>query len=126
MPKLRSHIGDKVTYKPPLSAQRQGAPNHIGKIEDEVWAINSQRDPQQHQHNDPNCWGDYAFCSQLIKWQQGGYSIRLTYYRLPCGGSHWQYAGQTSIETKPSTIRTLLKQTLEKTDWFTKPDRATD
>jgi hypothetical protein len=86
MPRLRSHIGDQVKYKPPLSARKQGAPNRIGRIEDEVWAIDAQRDPPKHDHNDPNCWGDYAFCSQLIKWDEGG-SIRLTFYRLPCGES---------------------------------------
>jgi hypothetical protein len=63
MPRLRDHIGDKVTYRPPLSAQKQGAPNRIGDIIDEVWAIDSQRDPPKHEHNDPHCWGDYAFCS---------------------------------------------------------------
>jgi hypothetical protein len=126
MPRLRDHIGDKVTYRPPLSAQKQGAPNRIGDIIDEVWAIDSQRDPPKHEHNDPHCWGDYAFCSQLIEWQEGGHSIRLTYYRLPGGGDRWQYAGQTTIETKPSTIRALLTKTLEKADWFTKRDRATD
>ena len=45
MPRLRDHIGDKVTYRPPLSAQKQGAPNRVGKIIDEVWAIDPQRDP---------------------------------------------------------------------------------
>ena len=39
MPRLRDHIGDKVTYRPPLSAQKQGALNRIGEIIDEVWAI---------------------------------------------------------------------------------------
>jgi hypothetical protein len=83
MPRLRDHIGDKATYRPPLSAQRRGAPNRIGKIIDKVWAIDSQRDPLKHEHNGPHCWGDYALCSQLIEWQEGGHSIRLTYYRLP-------------------------------------------
>ena len=126
MPRLRDHVGDKVIYAAPLSARRQGAPKRVGVIEGEVWAIDAQRDPPKHTHSDPNCWGDYAFCSQLIKWEEGGYSIRLTYYRLPCGGDHWQYAGQTSIETKPSTIEKLLKKTLESGDWFQKPDRKTD
>jgi hypothetical protein len=76
MPRLRDHIGDKVTYRPPLSAQKQGALNRIGEIIDEVWAIDSQRDPPKHEHNDPHGWGDYEFCSQLIEWQEGGHSRR--------------------------------------------------
>jgi hypothetical protein len=56
-PRLRDHIGDRVTYRPPLSAQRQGAPNRIGKIIDEVWAIVSQHDPPKHEHNDPHSGG---------------------------------------------------------------------
>lgn len=126
MTQLRGHVGDKVVYKPPLSAQRQGAPKRVGKIIDEVWAIEAQRDPPIHTHNEPHCWGDYAFCSQLIEWQAGGHSIRLTYYRRPCGKETWQYAGQTSIETQPSTIKTLLTKTLAQSEWFTKGGRATD
>ena len=123
MPKLRSHICDPVKFKAPLSARHKGAETYRhGKIIDEVWAIESQRDPPKHEHNDPNCWGDYAFCSQLIEWKDGWYSIRLAYYRLPCGGSHWQFASQTTIETYPSTIKALFERTLEKPDWFTKPE----
>jgi hypothetical protein len=126
MPKLRDHVGDKVVYRPPLSAQRLGAQKVVGRIIKEVWAIEAQRDPPKHTHSEPHCWGDYAFCSQLIEWQAGGHSIRLTYYRRPCGKENWQYAGQTSIETKPSTIKVLLRKTLDQTEWFTKSDRATD
>jgi hypothetical protein len=125
---LRSHIGDKVEFKPPLSARARGAQSRIGKIVDEVWAREEQRDPdpKKHDHDDPNCWGDYAFCSQLIEWQEGGHSIRLAYYRLPCGKDHWQFAGQTTIETRPSTIKLLMERTLAKTEWFTLSERNTD
>src|SRR5450759_1440022 len=50
MPRLRDHTGDKVTYKAPLSAQRQGAPKRIGIIMGEVWANDAQRDPPKHTH----------------------------------------------------------------------------
>jgi hypothetical protein len=122
MPKLESRIGRKVVFRPPLSAQKLGAPNLLGKIVDEVWADDAQRDPPTHGHDDPYCWGDYAFCSQLIEWQDGGYSIRLAYYRLPCKGLRWQFASQTTIETKPSIVKPLLERTLARTDWFAKPE----
>jgi hypothetical protein len=86
MPKLRSHIGNKVTFTPPVTAQRRGARSQVGRIVDEVWALESQRDPPAHVHDDPNCWGNYAFCSQLIEWEMGGHSIRLAYYGLGVPG----------------------------------------
>ncbi len=123
---LRSHIGDPVTFNAPITARRLGAGARKGKIIDEVWAIESQRDPPKHTHKDANCWGDYAFCSQLIEWQEGGHSIRLAYYWRPCVKDNWLFAGQTTIETKPSTIRALMEQTLAKPEWFTKSERSTD
>lgn len=124
MPKLESHIGRKVEFRPPVSAQKRGAENNkkVGKIVDEVWADEAQRDPPIHDHDDPECWGDYAFCSQLIEWEEGGFSIRLAYYHLPCKGDRWQFASQMTVETKSSIIKLLLERTLAKTDWFTKPE----
>lgn len=124
MPKLESNIGKKVTFKAPPTLRSQGALPHVGKIVDEVWADEAQRDPPPHDHVDPHCWGNYAFCSQLIEWENGGYTIRLAYYRLPCRGSRWYFASQTTIETYASTIKALMNRTLEKVDWFTKPERA--
>jgi hypothetical protein len=125
MPYLKSTIGKPVKYGPPKSAQKLGASKRVGKVVDEVWAIDSHRDPPKHEHNDPNCWGNYAFVSQLIEWQDG-YSIRLTYYHLSCGAPFWRFGGQTSIEAKLSTIKLLLAQTLDKADWFTRQERSTD
>ena len=116
MPKLKSHIGQKVQYGPPASTRR-GA-NLVGEIVDEVWAIEAQRDPPEHDHDDLNCWGDYAFCSQLIQWQNGGYSIRLAYYHLPCKGPVWKFASQTTVDTKPSIIKPLRERTLAKAIGF--------
>ncbi|MGA9602537.1 MAG: hypothetical protein WBQ82_00315 [Methyloceanibacter sp.] len=107
-----------------MSARERGAKDCVGKIIDEMWAIESQRDPPPHTHDDPDCWGDYAFCSQLIEWQDGGHSIRLAYYHLPCKGTHWRFASQTTVETKLSTIKRLLERTLAKTHWFTKRDKS--
>ena len=119
---LESKIGKAVKFGPPRDAHRKGANTRNGKIVDEVWAIESQRDAQKHvPHHHVDCWGDYAFCSQLIEWENGGYSIRLAYYRQRCGEDHWEFASQTTVETIPTTIKALLERTLAKTDWFTKP-----
>jgi hypothetical protein len=126
MPKLASQIGKAVRYHSPPSVN---GPDLIGKIVDEVWADEAQRDPQMHTHDDPYCWGHYAFCSQLIKWEDppmiaGTYSIRLAYFRLPCKGGKWKMASQTTVEYWPSTIKLLLERTLAKTDWFIGPGKA--
>jgi hypothetical protein len=118
---LETKIGKPVNYGAPRDVHRKGGKGVTGKIIDEVWAIEAQRNAPKHTHNDPNCWGDYAFCSQLIQWDEGGHSIRLAYYRQRCGEDHWEFASQTTIETVPTTIKALLERTLEKADWFTKP-----
>jgi hypothetical protein len=125
MPKLESHIGRPVKYEPPLTLQRGGvAKALIGEIVDEVWADESQRDPPAHDHDKPDCWGDYAFCSQLIKWQDGTYSIRLAYYRRACKSERWRFASQTTVEYWPSIIKLLLEPTLAKKEWFEGPGKA--
>jgi hypothetical protein len=120
--KLESHIGRKVTFGPPETMP--DAPNREGEIVDEVWADEAQRDPVAHNHDNPHCWGHYAFCSQLIRWGDGTYSIRLAYYRRPCKGGRWRFASQTTVETWPSTIKLLLERTLEKKEWFEGPGKA--
>jgi hypothetical protein len=125
---MKSTIGKPVKYGPPDSAKKLGAAERGGgKVVDEVWAIDAQRDAAKHDHpHDPDCWGDYVFLSQLIAWPCGGHAIRLTYYHQRCGSDSWLYGGQTSIESIPSTIKTLLEKTLNKADWFTRQERATD
>lgn len=118
-PELRSHIGNRVRFKAPVSLQPLGAPDRTGKIVDEVWADESQRNPVFHDHKDPHCWGHYAFCSQLIEWDDGRRTIRLAYYRLACRGPYWRFAGQTTIETFPSILKSLMERTLSKAEWFT-------
>ncbi len=121
MPKLESHIGKTVTVR--ASPSVRDGKKRVGKIVDEVWPDDSQLDPRRHGHDEPNCWGYYAFCSQLIEWEDDGYSIRLAYYRRPCKGARWQFASQTTINTSPRTVRQLLERTLARIDWFTKPGR---
>jgi len=64
------------------------------------------------------CWGDYAFCAQLIAWDNGWRSIRLAYYRRICGQKKWLYASQMTVDSFPPTIKTLLEKTLAKGHWF--------
>ena len=65
--------GKKVRFRAPKGV----AGGLKGEVVDEVWASDSQLDAPKHvPDHDLACWGDYAFCSQLIKWDNGGYSIR--------------------------------------------------
>jgi len=63
-------------------------------------------------------WGDYSFCSQLIKWDSGEYSIRLAYYRRRIGEDWWEFASQTTVSSDWRTIKELLGLTLAKKSWF--------
>jgi hypothetical protein len=112
---LSSRIGRSVRF---------GAPKGIAggagyeTIVDEVWAdpdINASPPRPPEEEGD---WGDYSFCSQLIKWNHGGYSIRLAYYRRRCGEDWWEFASQTTVNSDWKTIKALFERTLEKEAWF--------
>ncbi len=100
----------------------------MGKIVDEVWADDtlnlSPLHPQPCQRG-PHCWGDYSFCAQLIRWNDGhhdyehsDHSIRLAYYRRRCGEDWWEYASQMTVTSECGEIKKLLEVTLAKTKWF--------
>jgi hypothetical protein len=96
-----------------------------GKIVDEVWVDPWLDETPVHPpgctgipDGDGQCWGDYAFCAQLIEWDYGKRSIRLAYYRRRCGELNWQYASQMTVDFYPETIKVLLENTLAKSDWF--------
>jgi len=115
---LKSRIGVPVRYSAPRDVAKAGGNQNQGTIVDEVWAdpqINIAP-PRKRQNKDD--WGDYSFCSQLIKWQDGSHSIRLAYYRRRTGEDFWEYASQTSVSSDWRTIKMLLENTLAKTDWF--------
>ena len=122
---MLNNIGKSVRYGAPRDVERRGGAQHAGKIIDEVWAEPNLHDSQPHSPSckgrpDENghCWGDYAFCSQLIEWESGRRSIRLAYYRRRCGESNWQYASQMTVDSFPDTVKMLLEKTLAKEDWF--------
>jgi hypothetical protein len=69
---LTSRIGRSVRFGPPQDVRTKGGAALQGTIVDEVWAdpeINYA--PPHKQPCDTHCWGDYSFCSQLIKWSDG-------------------------------------------------------
>lgn len=117
---LTPKIGNRVNFGPPRD--RLGGPPRTGMIVDEVWdyGLDHHNGIETHRRAEhpPTCWGDYAFCSQLIRWDTGGHTIRLAYYRRRCGEAHWEFASQTTVEAFPQTIKTLLEQTLKKSAWF--------
>jgi hypothetical protein len=67
------------------------------------------------------CWGDYSFCGQLIKWNDNTHSIRLAYYRRRCGDDCWEYASQMTVNAEWQIIKPLLERTLAKKSWFQEP-----
>jgi len=113
-----NNINKPVIFKPPKDVPN-GKPRK-GKIVDEVWAESPEFGNAHSQGHAADCWGDYAFCAQLIAWSTGGHSIRFAYYRRSCGSDKWKCASQTTVEANPSEIKSLCEKTLAKTAWLTK------
>jgi hypothetical protein len=67
--KLTSRIGRTVRYTPPEGLRKAGASPLSGTIIDEVWADESLNESPRHQAKSNEPWGDYSFCSQLIRWK---------------------------------------------------------
>lgn len=123
---LTSRKGQTVRFGAPQDVhKKQGSAAH-GKIIDEVWADERINRSQPHKQScRKHCWGDYSFCSQLIKWnnptEDGEHSIRLAYYRRRCGEDWWEFASQMTVTADCKTVRKLLEVTLEKAKWFCNP-----
>jgi hypothetical protein len=116
---LTSRIGRLVTFRAPQDVHVKGGAGHKGEIVDEVWVdAEINKSPPHERPCDEHCWGDYSFCSQLIKWSDGTHTIRLAYYRRRCGEDAWEYASQMTVNSAPETIHSLLTQTLAKGRWF--------
>jgi len=115
---LTSRIGRRVRYGRPKDVQQAGGKAASGTIIDEVWADPEINKKPSRPGRDSNDWGDYSFCSQLIKWDDGWYSIRLAYYRRRCGEDRWRFASQMTVSSEWDTIKALLEKTLAKENWF--------
>jgi hypothetical protein len=115
---LRSRINAPVRYSPPRDVARFGGGHRTGKIVDEVWADPDINTLPPRKRTNKDDWGDYSFCSQLIQWDDGSFSIRLAYYRRRAGEDFWEYASQTTVDSDWKTITALFKKTLAKTHWF--------
>jgi hypothetical protein len=121
MGQLTSRKGYPVTFGAPKDVREKGGSAAQGTIIDDVWVDASINESPPHIkpcHAGPECWGDYSFCVQLIKWGDGSHSIRLAYYRRRCGEDSWKYASQMTVTDDWRTIKTLLERTLAKTTWF--------
>jgi len=118
---LTSRIGCQVSFGAPKDVLEKGHGGISGEIIDEVWAYPDENTKPPHEKPcriGDGCWGDYSFCSQLIRWPTGEHAIRLAYYRRRCGEDHWEYASQMTVSSECETIRTLLERTLAQTAWF--------
>ena len=103
-----SRIGSKVEFGPPKGVP--GAERRHGVVKDEVLG-EVQEDTD---------WGHYINTAQLIAWNHGGHSVRITYYYWPPNSTRWIFGGQFSIDDEPLVIRDLLQKTLAK-DWYPPP-----
>jgi hypothetical protein len=123
---LLSYVKRPVKYGAPGDIKKKGGIGRTGKIIDEVWVNPALDETPTHpagctgidSDGDGQCWGDYAFCAQLIEWDYGRRSIRLAYYRRRCGENTWMYASQMTVDAYPATMRSLLEKTLAKSEWF--------
>lgn len=124
---LKSQVGKRVKFDPPRG-KPDGA-SRKGKVRAEVW-----EHPLSHYNNIPvhtncghECWGDYAYCSQLLEWEQPGrkpyFSIRLGYCHRLCKKASWPLRSQTTLEMYPRDAEALLRKTLAMTEWFARPGR---
>jgi hypothetical protein len=116
---LTSRIGCRVRFGAPRDVHRAGGNPGYGTIIDEVWAYPEVNDASARASEGAHDWGDYSFCSQLIRWDDGADSIRLAYYRRRAGEDHWEFASQMTVNSDPPTIKVLLERTLAKQKWFT-------
>jgi len=117
---LVSRIGQRVRYSTPKDVEGRGGQPALGIIEDEVWQDETLNSSPSRALGSDHDWGDYSFFAQLIRWDDGDYSIRLGYYRRRCGEDWWEFAGQTTISSDCLTIKSLLEKTLARTEWFAK------
>ena len=121
---LSSRIGCRVSFGAPQDVHQRGGKPGSGTIVDEVWAdpdINSSAPHTVPCKYASECWGDYSFCGQLIKWNDNTHSIRLAYYRRRCGDDCWEYASQMTVNAEWQIIKPLLERTLAKKSWFQEP-----
>ena|SRR5262245_12371462 len=116
--KLVSRVGCPVRYSAPRDVHQAGGEPVYGTIIDEVWAYPEVNNSPARASSGSDDWGDYSFCSQLIRWGDGTHSIRLAYYRRRAGEDDWEYASQMTVSSDPQTIKTLLERTLAKASWF--------
>jgi hypothetical protein len=100
---LRHDPGHPVVFTNPETGQPE-----YGEILDEVWA----REPEEFEGEAPSDggWRQAAFVAQLIKWQNGYRSVRITYYLRPEGGGPgtWYFGGQYSPSMSLDEFRSLM------------------
>jgi hypothetical protein len=115
---LTSRIGQPVRFGAPRDVSQRGGGGAEGAIIDEVWADPATNKLPRRAPRSKQDWGDYSFCSQLIRWDDGNHSIRLGYYRRRAGEDWWEFASQTTVVSEWDTIKALLEATLAKKNWF--------
>lgn len=121
--RLTSRIGRPVRFSPPRDVHARGGPATQGIIVDEVWADPSINETAARSLESGDDWGDYSFASQLIRWEDDRYTIRLVYYRRRAGEDHWEFASQMTVNGEPNIMKHLFELTLAKREWFSDSPR---
>jgi hypothetical protein len=115
--RLASRIGQSVEFGAPGDVKKAGGSGRRGTIVGEVWANPALNCSQPRTSKGPDDWGDYSFCAQRIRWEDGSHSIRLGYYRRRAGEDAWQWGSQTTVEGDPDEIKALCQNALDGLDW---------
>ena len=114
---LPSKIGTKVNFTTPKSVRDTASPVQ-GTVKDEVWHDEALLKSPPRPASSAGDWGDYAYFSQLIEWDNGEKSIRLGYYYRAPEKTQWRFGSQWTIEDSPATIGALIEKTLQRKEWF--------
>jgi len=114
---LTSRIRTRVTLDVPRDTRVGAGKARKGTIIDEIWADPAINVSPSRPCQGDSDWGDYSFCSQLIKLDDGTYTILLAYYHRPPGEDWWEFGQgiqilQTLSKQKLGAARRLLRQVI--------------
>ncbi len=91
MGQLTSRIGTRITLDTPNDGRVGVGKTRKGTIIDEVWADPAINTSPPRPRQDDSDWGDYSFCSQLIRLDDGTSTILLAYYHRTAGQDWWEF-----------------------------------
>lgn len=115
---LESRIGKPVNFCAPEDVREAGGNGFSGMVVDEVWAEPELNASPPRTRQGVNDFGDHCYCSQLIRWADGTYGLRLAYFRRRPGEAQWIFASQMTVTGEPAVMKALMERTLAREGWF--------